>query len=132
MKCSSCMFRRRAPLAARLRKATQGNARAERRMTWQRGLLHRNSCVCGPLDASPPFSYPPPAAPFSPNREARAPLNRARGCLARGRFLQAVVATLLGMYWTWWWFVEFVFLDIVATVAVLSGYLALVIRKAVV
>ena len=73
MKCSSCTFRRRAPLAARLRKATQGNARAERRMTWQRGLLHRNSCVCSPLDASPPFSYPPPAAPFSPNREGRAP-----------------------------------------------------------
>ncbi|MGB9332177.1 MAG: hypothetical protein WCB10_15550 [Steroidobacteraceae bacterium] len=40
--------------------------------------------------------------------------------------------TLPGMYWTWWWLVEFVFLDIVATVALLSGYLALVIRKAVV
>jgi hypothetical protein len=65
------------------------------------------------------------------SRGARSLLNRARGCLARGRFLQAVVPTLLAMYWTWWWLVEFVFLDIVATVAVLSGYLTLVIRKAV-
>jgi hypothetical protein len=66
------------------------------------------------------------------SRGARSSLNRARGCLGRGRFLQAVVPRLRVMYWTWWWLVEFVFLDIVATVAVLSGYLALVIRKAVV
>jgi hypothetical protein len=31
----------------------------------------------------------------------------------------------------WWWLVEFIVLDVVATVALLSGYLALVIRKAV-
>jgi len=102
-------------------------------MTWQRGLLHRNSCVCGPLGASPPLFIPAARTTALPKlRGARSLLNRARGCLARGRFLQAVVPTLLAMYWTWWWLVEFVFLDIVATVAVLSGYLALVIRKAVV
>jgi hypothetical protein len=36
------------------------------------------------------------------------------------------------MIWMWWWTVEFIFLDIVATFALLVGYLAVVIRKAVV
>jgi hypothetical protein len=32
----------------------------------------------------------------------------------------------------WWWLVEFIFLDIVATGVLLSAYLAVVIRRAVV
>jgi hypothetical protein len=32
----------------------------------------------------------------------------------------------------WWWLVEFIVLDIVATFALAFGYLAVVIRKAVV
>jgi hypothetical protein len=132
MKCSSCPPTR--PLRARhLRKATQGNARAESRMTWQRGLLHRNSCVCGLPDASPPFFVPAACRTALPKlRGARSLLNRPLACLARGRFLEVIVPRLLGMYWMWWWLVEFVVLDIVATVALLSGYLAVMIRKAVV
>jgi hypothetical protein len=32
----------------------------------------------------------------------------------------------------WWWFMEFIVLDVAATIALLAGYLAIVIRKAVV
>jgi hypothetical protein len=42
------------------------------------------------------------------------------------------VPRLAAMSWMWWWVVEFIFLDIVATFALLFGYLAVVIRKAVV
>jgi hypothetical protein len=32
------------------------------------------------------------------------------------------------MSWTWWWLMEFIALDIVATIALLVAYLAVVIR----
>lgn len=59
-------------------------------------------------------------------------LNRPLACLARGRSCDAPVPRLATMSWMWWWVVEFIFLDIVATFALLFGYLAVVIRKAVV
>jgi hypothetical protein len=36
---------------------------------------------------------------------------------------------MLGM---WWWLMEFIVLDVAATIALLAGYLAVVIRKAVI
>jgi hypothetical protein len=32
----------------------------------------------------------------------------------------------------WWWLMEFIVLDVAATVALLVGYLAVVLRKAVI
>ena len=36
------------------------------------------------------------------------------------------------MMWTWWWLMEFIVLDVLATIALVVTYLGVVIRKAVV
>jgi hypothetical protein len=59
-------------------------------------------------------------------------LNRGTGSPAWGRSGNAGVARLSGMLGLWWWFMEFIVLDVAATLALLAGYLAIVIRKAVV
>lgn len=59
-------------------------------------------------------------------------LNRGPGSPARGRSRTAGVARLWRMLGMWWWLMEFIVLDVAATVALLAGYLAVVIRKAVI
>ena len=59
-------------------------------------------------------------------------LNRGPGSPARGRSGPAGVARLARMLGMWWWLMEFIMLDVAATLALLAGYLAVVIRKAVI
>ncbi len=102
-------------------------------MTAQRGLLHRNSRHWWLSAYARPVRVIASGSTLLPkSRGTRSSLNRPLTCLARGQLFGGVVSRLLCMYWMWWWLVEFIFLDIVATVALVSGYLAVVISKAVV